>query len=356
MRKSSICLSVLFLLCAQALHAEPDPWVTSFGVVGSASSLSARSESPAAPSGTDAQSASQAVAGDVSASNGSQIAGETAAPAPCDAAAAPTCAPACADDPWHCGVMPFYAYLKYGDRSIKDSANVEGAYFFVSNSHVLLEFNGQQSDFAYRVGPDLSQQDYTTILTVFPTANFRARVGNHTISNDDPLRSNGEVWFGGLAALEKDRWEVGLDAYVSRYESYVPDPLTVVQITPRASFNITPTAWVDLRGYLIHTNNDLDLGTENFYSAEGRISKVFGSLTLSAYGYAGKQVFAVRNDGFVVWNLAEEHHAGAGGDAVVKFNDHVNFTVRLGDELFKDLVTQANTDVFMATFLLMFTY
>jgi len=346
---------VLYLLCTSAAQAQQ--WVTLFASLDAADSQSAAAVAPPAPAGLGLQSPAGAAAPDVPSAGPNGVSPDDAAqPICCDGCEMPSYANDSENgNETRFGVLPFYAYLHYGDASIKSQANIEGAYFYLSNPRALLEFNGQEGDFAYRTGSQLSQQDYTTILTLYPLANVRFRFGNHTIANDDPLRSNGEVWFAGLHYFEKERWEAGVDAYVSRYSSYTP-PLTIAQITPRVSYHITPTSWVEARGYYIHSNADLGLGTENFYSAEARLSKVFGFLTLSAFGYGGNQIFAVRNDGFIVWNLAEEHHGGFGADAIFKLNEHADFTVRIADELFKDLSTQANTQVLMATFLLMYTF
>ena len=70
---------------------------------------------------------------------------------------------------------------------------------------------------------------------------------------------------------------------------------------------------VTLRGYFIHFSEETGLGSQDFTSAEAAVSFTSGPLTLSGYAWGGEQAFAVRNAGFLAFNLSELHTGGYGG-------------------------------------------
>ena len=100
----------------------------------------------------------------------------------------------------------------------------------------------------------------------------------------------------------------------------------------------------------------MGLGQRDFLSIEARITQDFGKFSTGAYGWGGEQTFAVRNDGFLVYNLTEKHRAGYGVEVGYKFTDHTKITGRGGQELFSDFSTQSKTRQTFLSLLLLHTF
>ncbi len=251
------------------------------------------------------------------------------------------------------GVMPYYSHLQYGSGSIKSHGDVAGVYGYASTTFDLVEVGIEETAIYFRSGFRFRQGDYTVIWNNYNIQDFRLRAGIHYMSNNDPLTNAGVIGILG-AHYTQDRWEVGADYYVTNYQKYTPN-LTVNQFSPRIAFPYG-TAKGELRGYYIHTNSNLGLGKRDFLSLEGRMSQDIGKVNVGAYGWGGEQTFAVRNDGFVVYNLAEKHRAGFGGEASYKFTEHSKITGRIGQELFSDFTSQSKTQQTVLSLLFLHTF
>ncbi len=70
------------------------------------------------------------------------------------------------------------------------------------------------------------------------------------------------------------------------------------------------------------------------------------------FGWTGEQTFAVRNDGYIVFSLAELHTGGYGVELNRTFNESAFLTLRFNDEKFSDFQTLAPTqsDVYAMLF------
>ena len=167
-------------------------------------------------------------------------------------------------------------------------------------------------------------------------------------------RTNGGVIGIFGAHFFEDKWEAGADLYVTHYQNFAP-ALTTTQLTPHIAFPYGAGKG-ELRGYYIHSDSDLGLGKRDFLSIEGRVSQDVGKFNVGIYGWGGEQTFAVRNDGFIVFNLTEKHRAGYGGEANYKFTDHSKITGRVGQELFSDFANQLNTQQTFFSVLFMHTF
>jgi hypothetical protein len=250
-------------------------------------------------------------------------------------------------------VMPYYSNLHYGEGSVKDQGHVMGFYGYASTTFDLVEVGVESTAIDFRSGFHYHQEDYTVVWNNYSIKNFRGRAGVHYIhSNSAPL-DGGVIGILGAHFLQ-DRWEVGSDFYVSNYENFAPG-LTVTEVSPHIVFPYGP-AKGELRGYYIHVDEDLGLGKRDFLSIEARVSQDFGKFHVEAYGWGGEQTFAVRNDGFLIYNLTEEHRAGYGVELGYKFSDHTKLTGRGGQELFSDFSTQAKTQQTFLSLLLLHTF
>lgn len=211
--------------------------------------------------------------------------------------------------------------LTYLDSQVKDKGYTAGAYgsFGADWTH-LVEVGGTITNIEYLSGYTLEQTDLTAAYSRF-WARGSARVGGHVITSTDPLTDGGVVLFAGGSAYKVGAWSAGAEASLSNYSSF-GDGLQVAQVAPSAGFTVGDGAGTKflsgvLKGYYIHLSDDLSEGTaleaQSFLSAEASLSLNAGPVTLSGFAWGGEQAFAVRQGGFLVFNVAELHTGGYGG-------------------------------------------
>jgi hypothetical protein len=211
--------------------------------------------------------------------------------------------------------------LSYLDSQLKDKGYTVGAYgtLGVQWTH-LVEVGGTFTNIEYLSGYILEQTDLSAAYSRF-WSRGSGRVGGHVISSTDPLTDGGVVLFGGASAYRVGVWSAGAEASLSSYSSY-GEGLRVAQVAPSAGFTKgdgsgTRVLSGVLRGCYIKLSDDLSqdtgLGGRSFLSAEASVSLTAGPVTLSGSAWGGEQAFAVRQGGFLVFNLAELHTGGYGG-------------------------------------------
>ncbi len=251
------------------------------------------------------------------------------------------------------GVLPYYSHLQYSTGSVKRRGDIVGFYGYASTTFDLVEVGIETTGIDFRSGFQYRQEDYTVIWNNYSIKNFRWRAGVHYISSNAKTTNGGIIGILG-AHFTRDRWEAGTDFYATNYQNFLPS-LTVTQVSPHIVFPYGP-AKGELRGYYIHADRNLGLGKRDFLSIEGRLSQDFGKFTLGGYGWGGEQTFAVRNEGFVVFNLTELHRAGFGLEAGYKFTDHTKLTGRGGQEFFSDFNTHSKAQQTFLSVLLLHTF
>ena len=211
--------------------------------------------------------------------------------------------------------------LSYLDSQVKDNGYTAGIYgTFGAHWTHLVELGGTLTRVRYLSGYTLEQTDLTAAYSRF-WARGSARAGGHLMTSTDPLTDGGMVLFGGVSAYKVGVWSAGAEASLSSYSSY-GDGLRVAQVAPSAGFTKgdgSGTRFLSgvLRGYYINLSEDLSqssgLEGRSFLSGEASLSLTSGPVTLSGFAWGGEQAFAVRQGGFLVFNLAELHTGGYGG-------------------------------------------
>ncbi len=254
----------------------------------------------------------------------------------------------------HVEAATYCAYLNYHDTASKDHTYLAGAYASLDyGMEHLLEAEADTLRKFYRGHPSLSQNDTTVAYANFGIPHLKLRLGGHFVDSEDPYTDRGWVAFGSAEYYVANRWAAGLDGYLSKYPKFQND-LEVVQLTPHVGVTFGKgqhSVWNnDLRGYWIHLNRDFDALGDDFGSAEDRLSLGWRRWTFSAFGWVGKQLFAVRNDGFALYNMGEEHKAGYGAEVSYAFSEHVALKLRANREEFRDIATapNASSDMYLA--------
>ncbi len=199
-----------------------------------------------------------------------------------------------------------YAFTLYGDFGDGKTKHLEGA---LSQLHINYESPYD----------DLDQTDFTLAYnrTGLFHPSLSLRLGFHYISTDDNLTDQGWIFFGDLTYLLPYNWNTGLEIAYSRYHEEID--LDVFQLSPHIGYFLDLSGrklYLEARGYYIHVDETRLLGTslENYYSLEATVSYTQGPWTFKASGWIGQQMFAVKQAGFVVYNLTEKYHGGLRGE------------------------------------------
>ena len=206
--------------------------------------------------------------------------------------------------------------ISYVDSRVKTGGVVAGFYgTYGTGYRHLVEVGGAWTGIDNRDGSRLSQTDGSVAYSLFGSR-ASGRVGAHLISTSAPLPDGGLILFGGASVYRVGVWSAGAEAAWSSYADY-EGGLDVVQAAPSAGF----TAYTagdgvlagTIRGYFIRLSDAPGLGATDFLSAEAALSYTEGDWTVSGFAWGGEQAFAVRDGGFMAFNLSELHTGGFGG-------------------------------------------
>ncbi|MGD8320299.1 MAG: hypothetical protein PVJ02_07590 [Gemmatimonadota bacterium] len=206
--------------------------------------------------------------------------------------------------------------ISYEDSEVKNDGYAAGFYgTYGTGWKHLVEVGATRTGIAYADGWDLRQTDVSLAYSHFGS-NGAGRVGIHLISSNDPYTHGGLVLFGGASRYRVGVWSAGAEAAMSSFPSY-DGGLTTLQLAPSVGFTAYNEGGRSLgatfRAYAIHLSKDVGLESRDFLSAEAGVSFTVGTVTLSGYAWSGEQAFAVRNGGFMSFNLPELHTGGYGG-------------------------------------------
>jgi len=238
--------------------------------------------------------------------------------------------------------------LFYNSSKIKDKGYSTGIYGYVGvGLKHSIEFDFERTKIDYKDGSTLNQNDITAIYTFYPAYGFKIKGGFHYIISDDKLTDKGKVFILGAEKYSIYRWNAGIEGTVSLYQDYSPE-LTVYQISPYGGFYFGKyykygSFYTSLKGYFIKLSKDIGLG-KNFNSVELNLSYFYKSFTGRVFGWFGKQSFAVRNGGFVVFNLSEKHKGGYGTSLSYRYKK-LNTTLTAFKEIFEDIGYKNNASL-----------
>jgi tetratricopeptide (TPR) repeat protein len=232
-------------------------------------------------------------------------------------------------------------WIDYQGTQVKDTARLLGVatWLGLGKSHAV------ETSFDYieidRVGlTRFKQFDVNAAYNNFSLANWRLRAGAHVLANGDPSTDAAWSAFAGAEWFGSPRWGAGLDANFARYEDFGTG-LEATQLAPKLGLVLATGAdWTlraDTRGYWIHLSEDVGFGRRNFFSAEERLSLLWDRWTFTAFGWAGRQVFAARGDGATIFNLPEKHTAGFGAEVKRALSNRAAVAFRFNREEFREL-------------------
>ena len=248
-------------------------------------------------------------------------------------------------------------YLNYNNSKYKEDGYSTTGYLSLGDGlHNSFQIGVEYTHINYKNNyPDLDQEDYTLVYsnTNQLLRNHTFTLGLHYINSDDNLTDGGyTLFFDGTYSNSVYpyyfKWNAGIGLYYSRYSNTVD--FNVYQVNPHGTFKLFSdyrrgALYTDVTGYYIHVTDSDTLGIDksNYYSLDATLRYYYGSYDFKVGGWIGQQVFAVKNGGFVVYNLKEKYKGGAYGEIGYTFKNGLRVSFNLSVNRFSeegDNVTQ----------------
>ncbi len=251
-------------------------------------------------------------------------------------------------------VQPYAGLLDY-DNSEKESGWLWGTYGSAYSGRHKLELGYEYTELWYHDSRVLEQDDFTVVYTNYFDPSYLGRIGAHYVASTDVWSDGGRTLFGGLKYYEGLEFDAGLDVYYTHYPDYpgaagTPRGLDIWQVSPSigqafGDFESTWGSFYARLGYVhIHPVDSDQLHLDSGYdSVQAALSNFNGAWTTAADVWVGTQVFGVRNDGFTVYNLAEEHRGGGRLAVSYVLGDAVSLKVSLAYERFREVQNDSDS-------------
>ena len=260
-------------------------------------------------------------------------------------------------------------YINYSGSGLKKDGYSSTLYVSSGDgSGNLVQLGASYTKINYKTKSDLNQEDLTFAYsnTNGILKNHTFTFGGHYINSDDELTDGGYTLFfdGTYFNYQKVypylfNWSGGLGVYYSKYDNKID--FDVLQLTPHASFRLYSAPrvggfYADLKGYYIHVEkaSEIGIGNSDYYSAEADLRYYYRKFNFKVGGWVGKQVFAVKNGGFVVYNLTEKYKGGAFAQVGYSVSPRARVSFTVGVNKYNEVET--NDDVTQTTATVAFGY
>ena len=249
-------------------------------------------------------------------------------------------------------VAAYAGLMKYRNTGDKDRAVLAGLYGSVGNGLHFLESEVDYTHINNSKIADIRQTDISLAYANYGLDGWRLRVGGHLIQGNDAVTQDGLMLFGGARYTKPDHWALGVDGYRSSYPHYNTG-LDVTQMTADFGLKLWQgdawSVWNNVREYWIGTSADVGFRKDSFWSTEDRVTLRWAKTSLAVFGWQGEQVFAARNDGLTIFNLAEKHKGGFGIEADYAFTERLTAKLVVSRESFEENGSTRNASADMVT-------
>jgi len=183
---------------------------------------------------------------------------------------------------------------------------------------------------------DLDQTDFTFVYTNINQLlrNHIFKFGFHYINSDDELTDQGKIFYFQASYYQPYTWNAGVELAYSIYNNSAID-LNVIQIRPHFGLYFGffgKRFYTESRLYYIHSDEVIGSSLKNCYSFEQMLSTFVGKADFMVSGWIGQQIFAVKNEGFVVYNLADKYLGGLAFEAGYKLTDNLRGALNITQE------------------------
>jgi len=214
-------------------------------------------------------------------------------------------------------IMPYHMPINYSNSGVRENSSLTGIY-----SSWQIDFNNSielavdYSNLNYIYNFQLDQYDFTFVYTNESIPEWKFRVGSHYIASDDGLTDKSFVIFGGIERYHFKSWDASINAYYSNYSDYEPS-LNVIQLSPSFGLTIminrTHGLYLESQADYILLSDTVQTNKKTYLSFRETLTYFNNDLSVSVYGLLGKQKFGIRQDGFLVYNVADLMKTGFGG-------------------------------------------
>ncbi len=241
-------------------------------------------------------------------------------------------------------------YLNYNNSKYKEDGYSTTGYLSLGDGlHNTLQLGVEYTHINYKDGySDLNQEDYTIAYTntnqLLKKHTFT--FGAHYINSDDDLTDGGyTLFFDGTYSNSiypyYFKWNAGIGLYYSRYTNTTD--FNVYQVNSHTTVKLFSdyrrgALYTDVTGYYIHVTDSDTIGIDksNYYSLDLALRYYYGSYDFKIGGWVGQQMFAVKNGGFVVYNLKEKYKGGAYTEIGYTFKNGLRLAFNLSVNRFSE--------------------
>ena len=189
-----------------------------------------------------------------------------------------------------------------------------GLYSIIDDNYQTIEFSLELKKLTYQNNDKLTQINLASSYKKYLTKNFKLNTLLHYISNN--IESDGTtIALVGVNYIKSSRLKLNLQAAYSIYNS---ESLAnkILQIKPTASFTYghKNSNWgilyPEISLYYIKPYSENVTLDSSYYSTELSLTHVKESFRTKLSYWVGKQLYAVRDNGFTIYNLNEIHNSG----------------------------------------------
>lgn len=229
-------------------------------------------------------------------------------------------------------LVPYQSYATYNsqssDTNVSDPLNngdlTSGLYFIAYDSTYSFELALEDKSIDY-ANTKINQINLVSSYKTYISDNVKVNTLIHYASNSRSQSNTIYVPLVALTYISHSNLNVGLETAYSMYDSQALSS-KVLQLKPSISFAYgrKDSAWGMLFPKIsmyhiipISPNSSLK---SNYVSTEFELVHKNGLFTSKVSYWAGEQLYAVRDNGFIIYDINEIHTSGASISSRYKFN------------------------------------
>lgn len=231
-------------------------------------------------------------------------------------------------------IMSYHLPINYKNSGVRENSSLTGIYgAFQSDLNNKFELALDYSDLNYIFNFKIKQYNFTFAYTNESIPGWKFRAGGHYIISDDALTDQAYVLFAGVGKYRFQSWDANLDLYYSNYGDYSPS-FNAIQLSPSFGltfpFDRTQGIYINSSANYIILSEEILSDKKNYFSLRETLTYYNNRFSISAYALFGEQKFAVRQNGFLVYNVADLMKNGYGASVTYSFT--LNFFLKGGVE------------------------
>ena len=269
--------------------------------------------------------------------------------------------------------VPYAAESRY-EGVTKDKSSITGLHTKFFTSDYSIELSYENTDFEYINQDDdnstadsnsttdkLKQTDLAISYSQLISKNYKINAGAHYITGDNNESHDAKVYFLGLKYFKKNRFDIGADLAYSTYDNNATaDDVRQIRVYAGMTFGnykskmgkfITKVGATMIYPQYTDSNSTLK---SRYSSYDLTVTQLKGAFINKLSWWSGKQMYAVKDRGFTVYNLNELHETGLTISSRYTIDKDMGLMLSYTKEQFIDL--DVNQDDSMERLLVSFDY